>query len=278
MIGYSSDLYIGAAPDHGNGGYFMGIIDDVRLYKKGFGSEDVYHLYQGDPGVAGYSEPRPGVKRGTVGTLSIITSPTLPAVTVSGLTYGQEILNLDLGESPSLSYTLTGLPMGLTNETSFKPDEIPGLFAWYNADANGSLLMHQNRSYDRNDSIATDNLLVYLPFDETNGSIAHDFSGNGNHGRLIDQARWTVGKTGGSVSFDGKNDGLVFDKVSHMDNADAFSVAFWFKRNSEMLGIPTNHQIDNLMLAQSSSYDNDNIEIGSEGNEIEVYPKETFQG
>ena len=37
MVDYSSDLYIGAAPDHGNGGYFLGIIDDVRLYNKGFG-------------------------------------------------------------------------------------------------------------------------------------------------------------------------------------------------------------------------------------------------
>ena len=38
-----------------------------------------------------------------------------------------------------------------------------------------------------------------------------------------------------------------------------------------MIGIPTNHQIDTLMVAQSSSYDNDNLEIGSEGSEIEVY-------
>ena len=38
-----------------------------------------------------------------------------------------------------------------------------------------------------------------------------------------------------------------------------------------MIGIPTNNQIDNLMVAQSSSYDNDNLEIGSEGSEIEVY-------
>ena len=56
-----------------------------------------------------------------------------------------------------------------------------------------------------------------------------------------------------------------------MDRPDAFSVALWFKRNSEMLGIPTNHQIDNLILAQSSAYDNDNLEIGTEGVEVEVY-------
>ena len=28
---------------------FLGMIDDVRLYGKAFGSEDVQHLYRGDP-------------------------------------------------------------------------------------------------------------------------------------------------------------------------------------------------------------------------------------
>ena len=46
MIDYTRSIHR-SAPDHGNGGYFKGIIDDVRLYRKGFGSEDVYHLYLG---------------------------------------------------------------------------------------------------------------------------------------------------------------------------------------------------------------------------------------
>ena len=108
--------------------------------------------------------------------------------------------------------------------------------------------------------------MVYLPFDDDNGSVAFDYSGNVHHGRLIDQAQWTTeGKSGGALSFDGNNDGLAFEKVAYMDRPDAFTISFWFKRNNEMLGIPTNHQIDNLMVAQSSSYDNDNLEIVSEG-------------
>ena len=67
------------------------------------------------------------------------------------------------------------------------------------------------------------------------------------------------------------NDGLAFEKVAYLDRPDSFSIAFWFKHYSDLLGIPTNHQIDNLMVAQSSSYDNDNLEIGSEGSEIEIY-------
>ena len=131
--------------------------------------------------------------------------------------------------------------------------------------------MHQTRSFDRNDSVAPDNLLLHLPFNETNGSIAYDHSGRANHGKLIDQASWSMGKNEGAISFDGRNDGLVFEKVAGFDRPDVFTVAFWFKRDGEMEAIPTNHQIDNLMLAQSSSFDNDNIEIGSEGTEIEIY-------
>jgi hypothetical protein len=271
MIDYSSDLYIGAAPDHGNGGYFMGIIDDVRLYRKGFGSEDVHHLYRGDPGVDDYEVANDGAKNGNAGTILKITSPVLPVLSTQILSYGDEVVNLDLGESQSLNYSVGGLPPGLSNESGFDPKTIPGLFAWYNVDANGSIEFHPTRSYDRNESVLSDNLIVYLPFDEVNGSIAYDFSANGNHAQLIDQATWDIGFSGGSVSFDGSNDGMVFEKISALDRPDSFSIAFWFKRFTQMVGIPTNHEIDNLMLAQSSSYDNDNLEIGSEGSEIEIY-------
>ena len=271
MIDYSTDLRIGASPDHGNGGYFLGMIDDIRFYKRGFGSEDVFHLYQGDPGVSDYKVPREGSKYGVAGSVTKVTTPTLPSISTPALSYQEEIINLDLGEVSTLSYNLNGLPPGLTNNKSFEPDSIPGLFAWYDADAEAILNLHPDKSYDRNVSVATDHLLVYLPFDESNGSIAYDYSGNGNHGKLIDQAQWSPGKVKGSVSFDGMNDGLVFEKVAYFDQPDSFTISFWFKRNSEVEGIPTNHAIDNLMLAQSSADFNENIEIGTEGSEVEIY-------
>ena len=57
------------------GGYFLGIIDDVRLYNKGFGSEDVYHLYQGDPGVVDYEAARDGVRLGMAGSYNCCRVP-----------------------------------------------------------------------------------------------------------------------------------------------------------------------------------------------------------
>ena len=271
MVDYSADLFIGAAPDHGNGGYFLGLIDDVRFYRKGFGSEDVYHLYRGDPAVNDYDSVRNVAKLGMPGSVVKVESPTLPDLSVPTMSYGEKISGLDLGESSTLSYTITGLPPGLTNESAFSPNEVPGLFAWYDADSNGSIVEHDLKSYDRNDSVALDNIILYLPFDESNGSYAYDSSGNGHHGRLIDQATWTEGKSGGAISFDGSNDGMVFEKVAYMDRAESFTISFWFKRYTDISGNPTNNNIDNLMLAQSSSYDNENIEIGSQGSEIEIY-------
>ena len=100
MVDYSTNLYIGVAPDHGNGGYFKGIIDDVRLYNKGFGSEDVYHLYRGDPAVVDYVSPRTGAKYGSSGSLSIVTLKPAYDYCSQSLLW-EEISGLDLGESPS---------------------------------------------------------------------------------------------------------------------------------------------------------------------------------
>ena len=64
--------------------------------------------------------------------------------------------------------------------------------------------------------MALDNLLVYLPFDDDNGSVAFDYSGNGHHGktliRLNGQQRVRMA---GALSFDGNNDGLAFEKVAY---------------------------------------------------------------
>ncbi|MEE3060759.1 MAG: LamG-like jellyroll fold domain-containing protein, partial [Verrucomicrobiota bacterium] len=273
IINTTSDLSIGVNPDSKSTGFFRGMIDDVRLYGKAFGSEDVHHLFKGDPGYADYQAPRAESKRGGSGTVVKVQTPTLPAITPPSLTYGTAIKDFSLGGNDTDTYELSGLPNGLSNFKEFTPKDLPGLFAWYASDRNDSFSLHPTTPVDRNDTVAVDDLLIMLRFDENNGTQAHDSSGQGNHGRLIDQAAWVSGKFGNALSFDGDNDGLAFSKVEHMDRADAFTLSFWFNRNSDIAGTDndSNHLINNLMLAQSSSFDNDNLEIGSEGGEIEVY-------
>jgi hypothetical protein len=63
-------------------------------------------------------------------------------------------------------------------------------------------------------SVGTDKRLIdqaqglvgYWPFDEGGGTIAKDYSGNGNNGTLVNNPTWTTGKVGGALSFDGAND------------------------------------------------------------------------
>ena len=108
------------------------------------------------------------------GTVFKATTPTLPAFADLNFTYGQKIIGFDLGEQPGLTYALTGLPSGLSNRKTFVPNDIPGVLAWYAADRNGSFDYYPARTYDRNDSLYTSDLVLGLSFDETNGSVAYD--------------------------------------------------------------------------------------------------------
>ena len=55
-------------------------------------------------------------------------------------------------------------------------------------------------------SAADADLVGLWRFDETSGTIAHDGSGNGHDGTLIGNPKWTAGRIGGALDFDGSDD------------------------------------------------------------------------
>lgn len=63
-------------------------------------------------------------------------------------------------------------------------------------------------------------ILLYLPFDEGSGDVAKDMSGNGNDGTLIDSPKWTDGKFGKALKFEGGN--RVEVKASDTLHGDVF--------------------------------------------------------
>jgi hypothetical protein len=70
----------------------------------------------------------------------------------------------------------------------------------------------------------TDGLVGWWKFDEIDGSIAYDSSGNGNDGNLTNGPNWVEGKIGGSLSFDGVDDYVQIPKVqSFFSNAASFT-------------------------------------------------------
>ena len=74
-------------------------------------------------------------------------------------------------------------------------------------------------------------------------------------------------------TFDGTDDGLSFTDLDELDAPRQFGISIWFKREVDKSGtaIDTNHQINNVLLSQSSGSSNDNLEIGTEGNQVEIY-------
>jgi hypothetical protein len=72
----------------------------------------------------------------------------------------------------------------------------------------------------------TRGLVAYWSFDEGSGNIAYDASGNGNHGTLTNGPKWTHGKIGGALSFDGVDD-YVQVPDSPVLTPKSFTVSSW---------------------------------------------------
>lgn len=89
----------------------------------------------------------------------------------------------------------------------------------------------------------TDNLILYLPFDEQPGSVkAYDFSNGGNHAALSIGTLLKRGKSGNCVNFNGWTKGNV--TTSPLVLMDNFTISFYFKSenienqsNPKQLGI-----------------------------------------
>ena len=79
-------------------------------------------------------------------------------------------------------------------------------------------------------------LVGWWKFDETEGNIASDSSGNGNDGNLINGPTWTEGKIGGALSFDGVDDFVEVSSRKWTLN-NSFSVSLWYFNQN----VPTVH-------------------------------------
>ena len=65
-------------------------------------------------------------------------------------------------------------------------------------------------------------------FDEGQGDTAEDISENGNHAKLVG-AKWTDGKRGKGVEFDGTNHVKIAASKSTDDYLDGFTYCLWIK-------------------------------------------------
>lgn len=69
-------------------------------------------------------------------------------------------------------------------------------------------------------------------FDEGMGSIARDVSGRGNHGTVMGDAKWTEGRIGGALEFDGTDDFVSIPNESSFDITGSVTVSAWIRVES----------------------------------------------
>ena len=72
-------------------------------------------------------------------------------------------------------------------------------------------------------------LVGWWKFDETNGTVAYDSSGNGNDGNLTGGPTWSTGKIGGALSFDGSDDFVDLGNSSDIALTLNKSLSMWLK-------------------------------------------------
>lgn len=77
-----------------------------------------------------------------------------------------------------------------------------------------------------------DGLVAYWSFDEGDGDIAYDYSGNDNDGTICG-AVWVDGISGGALNFDGANDYVNCGNKASLDIDNEITIAAWVKRNAE---------------------------------------------
>jgi len=78
-------------------------------------------------------------------------------------------------------------------------------------------------------------LVGHWTFEDGTGTIAGDYSGNGNDGTLqasMTEDDWVDGKLGTALDFDGSNDSVSVPTQPEFENLQQITVAGWFKTDS----------------------------------------------
>ncbi|MFC1806347.1 LamG domain-containing protein [Planctomycetota bacterium] len=117
------------------------------------------------------------------------------------------------------------------------------------------------------------NLLSNWRLDQVFGTSTLDVTDDHRDGTLVGNAALATGKLDNAMDFDGADDYVDFGDVDIVDGLAAFTVAMWFNRDVNDTGgaNDTNHGINNVLIAQSSNSANDNFELGTESDQVEIY-------
>jgi len=136
--------------------------------------------------------------------------------TTSGGPYTRLTTNL----LASSLYTDTGLSNGIKYYYVVTAEDVGG-----NASANSNEANATPTDIDPT-------LVGYWQFDEGNGTVAADASGNGNNGTLQNGPTWTTGQIGSALRFDGTNDLVLVPDAASLKPTSTLSVFLWINKEA----------------------------------------------
>lgn len=82
------------------------------------------------------------------------------------------------------------------------------------------------------------NLITAWLFEEGEGNVIFDSSGNGYHGRIDGDARWVKGKFGTALQFAGQGQGIVIENDIAFNLVESMTVTGWFYPNDTVTNRP----------------------------------------
>ena len=179
------------------------------------------------------------------------------------------------GEDSNVSFFWGTNPDSLSNETVPVPVSELGETSSFLSGLSANTTYYYQAKAVNSAGVSNGDALGSLPFfhwdlNDT-GSIAKDLGGQADGEIVAATSAFDANKSKNVITFDGTDDYINFGDIDEMDQVDRFTYSIWFKRTSDISSAPTNHGVHNVLLAQSSSASNDNLEIGTNGTIVQLY-------
>ncbi len=213
-----TSLFIGSRFDLDPSRFYNGGIDDVQVFDGTLGDFDVLNLYS-----QGVQDVAPIVDAGINQTIAMPN-----ALSLSG-----SVSDDGLPDPPGITtstWTKNSGPGTVTFADANSPVttatfSMPGTYVLRLTAADSMLTAYSQATITVLPASAGNTPMLRLMFDEGTGVLAHDSSGSGHDGTLVNNPSWIAGKLGSALFFNGTNN---YVQVPTFDLTSNFSVSFWF--------------------------------------------------
>ncbi|HET9665868.1 MAG TPA: LamG-like jellyroll fold domain-containing protein, partial [Desertimonas sp.] len=219
-VGTSNTWRIGA---YGTvpGGFFDGLIDEIRVYDRALSTTEVQADMSQPLGITDPGAPTtPGnlAVTGSTGTsISLGWTASTDDTGVSG--YHVFADGAAAGTTSATSFTVTGLTCSTGHLLEVEA-----------FDAAGNTSPRASVSGSTTSCGTPSGLVAAYAFEEGSGTAANDASGNGKNG-TISGASWATGRNGTGLSFDGTDDHVALGSLGTFYNT-AFTLEAWVQKTT----------------------------------------------